>query len=674
MKDSLKADIGRLIKNAQQWSASDIRSDLFDRYMGEPYGDEVQGRSQFVSTDVADAVEAILPDIMDVFTSSEGLIEFQPVGPEDEEAARQETGIVEHIFWQKNNGFEILYTWFKEALIQQNSYVQRGWVEKRRIEIEEYEDLTPDELLTILSDKGDYEILESDGGGDEPIRIKLRCTARDKRYEVTCFPQEEFFGTPRWNKVSLEGIPCCGRRREMERGELRAMGFSKASIAKAFEESDEDQTEDRFSTRDNQEFEEEHGDESTEKVTVYQAFVRADVNNDGFSELLQVWAYGDGSQILEWDGGKEAIDEVSCIPISSLTPYIVPHRHIGRSVAEIVDDIQKVKTVLLRHTLDNIYLTNYARPHFDENMAGENTFTDLANPAPGAPVRTGGAEVIYNMPPSVIGTTLPLLEKFDDLKETRTGATRYNQGLDADSLNKTATGIEQIMNASQKKTLLIARTFAETGLRDLFMGIHRDLRSGPMKELAVKLNGKWVSVNPRTWKDRTDMNVAIGNNSREQRRNGMMLLGQVQRELMTAGSRMVNEKKVYNLTARMMETFGFKSIAEFMDDPDMLPPPQPQQPGLQEQLAMKQTQIMEFEAQSRAANDKMKIEADHQFRMAELALKHQEAQRKEAETASRMMTEQETLDLKRKEVVMKDDLARDQLAKETESAVDYGKV
>ena len=126
---------------------------------------------------------------------------------------------------------------------------------------------------------------------------------------------------------------------------------------------------------------------------------------------------------------REAIDEVSCIPISSLTPYIVPHRHIGRSVAEIVDDIQKVKTVLLRHTLDNIYLTNYARPHFDENMAGENTFTDLANPAPGAPVRTGGAEVIYNMPPSVIGTTLPLLEKFDDLKETRTGATRYNQGL-----------------------------------------------------------------------------------------------------------------------------------------------------------------------------------------------------------------------------------------------------
>lgn len=178
-----------MIKNAQQWSASDIRSDLFDRYMGEPYGDEVQGRSQFVSTDVADAVEAILPDIMDVFTSSEGLIEFQPVGPEDEEAARQETGIVEHIFWQKNNGFEILYTWFKEALIQQNSYVQRGWVEKRRIEIEEYEDLTPDELLTILSEKGDYEILESDGGGDEPIRIKLRCTARDKRYEVTCFPR-----------------------------------------------------------------------------------------------------------------------------------------------------------------------------------------------------------------------------------------------------------------------------------------------------------------------------------------------------------------------------------------------------------------------------------------------------------------------------------------------------
>jgi len=592
MKDSLKADIGRVIKNAQQWGASEIRGDLFDRYMGEPYGDEVEGRSRFVSTDIADAVEAILPDIMDVFTSSEGLIEFQPVGPEDEHAAKQETAVVEHIFWQKNNGFEILYTWFKEALIQQNSYVEHGWVEKRRVEIEEYEGLTPDELISILSEKDEYEILES--SGDEAINVKLRCTSMDKRYEVTCFPQEEFFLTPRWHKVSLEGIPCCGRRREMERGELLALGFSKASIAKAFEESEEQQTDDRFNTRDSQEIEEEHGDESTERVTVYHAFVRADINDDGHSELLEVWAYGDGSTVLEWANGKDAIDEVSAIPIVCLTPYIVPHRHIGRSVAELVDDIQHVKSVLLRHTLDNLYLTNYARPHFDENAAGPNTYKDLANPAPGSPVRTGGAEIIYQMPPSVIGTTLPLVEKFDDLKETRTGATRYNQGLDAESLNKTATGIQQIMNASQKKTLLIARTFAETGLRDLFLGIHRQLRSGPLKEIAIKLQGEWVAVNPRVWRDRTDMTVGIGNNSREQRRQGMMLLGQVQRELMTAGSRMVNEKNVYNLTARMMETFGFKSIADYMSDPEKLPPPPPQQPGMQEQLAMKQTQIMEL--------------------------------------------------------------------------------
>lgn len=682
MDKEIKASIGRLIEDAQQFEASEVRATLFERYMGEPYGDEVDGRSKFISTDVADAVEAILPDIMDVFTSSEGMVEFQPVGPEDEPAAKQETGVVEHFFWQKNNGFEILYVWLKEALIQQNAYVRRGWEEKRRVEIEEYEDLTPDELLQIITDKAgsEYEVLESEGGPQEdgtvePINVKLRCVSTEKRYAIRCIPQEEFFHTPRWNSISLEGIPCCGHRSEMERGELLAMGFSKESVAKAFDNSDQwDQTEERFDTRDNFEEDADTGDASTEKVTVYEAYCRVDINDDGFAELVRVWAYGDGSDVFEWENGEDAIDEVSSLPFSAFTPYIVPHRHIGRSVAELIDDIQHVKSILLRHTLDNIYLTNYARPHFDETQAGPNTYKDLANPAPGSPVRTGGAEIFYNLPPAVIGTTLPLIEKFDDLKETRTGATRYNQGLDADSLNKTATGIKQIMGASQKKTLLIARTFAETGLRDLFMGIHRDLRTGPWKEVALKLQGEWVKVNPRVWADRTDMTVSIGNNSRDAKRQGMMMLGQIQRELITSGSRMVNEKNIYNLTSRMMETFGFASIDEFMSDPEKLPPPPPQQPGVQEQLAVKQTQIMEFEAQSRAANEKMKIEADHQYRMAQLAIQHQEAKRKEAETASKMMTDQETLDLKRKQTVMQDDLARDQMATKETSAVPYGEV
>lgn len=683
MDESIKSTIGRLIQNAQDNDAADKRGKLFDRYMGEPYGDEQSGRSAFVSTDVADAVEAILPEILEPFTAAEDIIEFAPVGPEDEQAARQETAVVSHIFWQKNRGFENLYVWVKEALMQQNSYIKRGWEDKERVEIEEYADLSFDELAVILQDRDDYEVLEAehydpetgmpefdDMGQIKPISIKLRCVSKEQRYVIEAIPQEEFFHTPRWGRVSLEGIPCCGHKREVEAGDLRAMGFHEDSIAEATEESGDG---DRFDTADLYEGSAEDGDDATRKVTVYEAYCRIDINGDGMAELVRVWATGDGSTVLKWADGRDAIDEVSSLPFSALTPYIVPHRHVGRSVAELVDDIQRVKTVLMRHTLDNLYLTNYARPVFDEGMAGANLFNDLANPAPGAPIRTGGAMIEWQMPPSVVGTTLPLMQQMDELKEARTGATRYNQGLDAESLNKTATGINRIMEASLKRIALIARTIAETGLRDLFLGIHRDLRAGPMKELAMKLTGQWVQVNPRLWKDRTDMvvKVGMGSGDREQRRAALMLMAQMQRELMAGGSRMVDESKIRATASQIMATFGFKSIDPFLHDPATLPPAPPPGPDPQMQMAQAQLQIVQREADARIRLDAQKAQWAHEERMMQLQLQAKAEQTKELATAAKINSDGERLDIDRAKVKLDDDFRRDQLATRTAPPMSY---
>jgi hypothetical protein len=682
MKDSIKATIGRLIQDAQNEEQSERRSDLFDRYMGEPYGDETANRSKFISTDVADAVEAILPDLMDVFTSAEDIVEFVPVGPEDEPAAKQETAAVSHMFWQKNQGFEILYVWIKEALIQQNSYVKRGWQDKIRVEVEEYADLAPDEFLQIMVQAGpEAEILSQEGGIDEatgeftPITVKLRTVKKEKRYCVEAIPQEEFFLTPRWNKVSLEGVPCCGHRRKMEVGDLKAMGFDEDSIKAAKDDNDWEQTDERFDTEDSYEDDDRNEDNATRQVQVYEAYCRVDIDGDGIAELVQVWATGDGSDILKRNG-KEAVEEVSCVPFSALTPYIVPHRHIGRSVAELVDDVQKIKTVLYRHSLDNIYRTNYTRPHFDENSAGPHTYNDLMNPAAGAPVRTGGAQIDYPLPPQIIGTTLPLIERMDDLKESRTGATRYNQGLDANSLNKTATGIQKIMNASQKKTLLIARTIAETGLRDLFLGIHRDLRRGPVRELVMKLTGGWVPVSPRDWKDRTDVNVRVGmgTGDRENIRMGLQLMSTIQEKLMAGGSRMVDEVKLYETAQRMMATFGFKSVEPFLTHPSQLPPPPPPQPDPQMLLAQKQMEIMENESRSRIALDAQRAKMEHQRKMEEIRIKAAAEDRQAAKTASDIMTDAERLDLDRKKVAMTDDLERDKLAAPSAPPMSYSEL
>jgi hypothetical protein len=276
---------------------------------------------------------------------------------------------------------------------------------------------------------------------------------------------------------------------------------------------------------------------------------------------------------------------------------------------------------------------------------------------------------VYNLPPSVGTTTLPLLELFDSLKETRTGATRYNQGLDAETLNKTAAGMGMIMNASQKKTLLIARTFAETMLRDLMLGIHRDLRAGPMKELAIKLKGQWVTVNPRTWADRTDMTVKIGGTSRDEKRTALMMISQAQEKLAMGGSRLVGEAQFYATAAELAATFGFRDVSRFFADPATLPRLSPPPPEPHMQLAQAQMQMMQQDAERRFGLEVEKFRLDAQKVIAELQMKAQELARKEAETAGKIETDGEKLDLDRKKAVMQDDFQRDKLEVEATQAV-----
>lgn len=694
ISDELRAKIGQLLSDATDEENTGNRADLMDRYLAEPYGDEVKGRSQFIDSSASDAVEAILPDIMDVFTSAGDIVEFSPVGPEDEEAAKQETAAVRHIFWQANNGFEILYTWLKEAMIQQNSYVWRGWVEEEKTEIEEYEGLDLEEYMAVVSQiDGDYEVEEltglslaidpetgmevpvqdvDDDGQPEGISVRIRCRKKAKDYLIEPFPQEDFFGTPRWGRVALDGIPCCGRiHRDKTRADWIAFGFDGDSLdALSNRGADEEEAAARHYTRDLQESE-----ENVDYLELYETYVRIDLDGDGVNELVQVWCSDDATTIMKWKGGKEAVKEVSSIPISALTPYIMPHRHIGRSVVEIVDDIQRVKTVLMRQLLDAIYATNYPRPQYNEDDAGENLAQDLASPNPGAPIRTGGALIEWTKPPQIVGDMIPLLEKFDGLQEVRTGATRYNQGLDGNSLNKTASGIGMILGASQKKARLVARTFAETGLRDLFLGIHRDLRKGPMKELMLQLRGRWIKVNPRLWKTRTDMtvNVGMGRGDRDERRNGLMLVAATQEKLIAAGSRMVDESKLFATVSDTLDTFGMMGAEKYFHDPQKLPPPPPPSPPPPDPIMISaQAQAQKYAAD--AQTGMAKLQADERERERQFQVRMQEMRLREIELTNRIQNERETLDLKEREAVMRDDLERDKLSAGGSPAVPYSQV
>ncbi len=612
---------------------SQDRSDLMDRYFGEPYGDEVEGRSAVVMSDVADTIEWIKPELLEIFTAGDKAAELVPVDGEDVKQAAVESAALNHMFYQQNNGFLVLYEWITDGLLQKNGYVRSDWDDHRVIEIDEYRDISLDALTAALEEVeaagGKYEVLEQElgiqqmqvetpeGPQSQEIeyvkRVKVRVERTSTKYTIETSAPEDMEVAARWSKSSLEGVPFAAARADRPVSWLIEKGFDRDQAEALNDRSDNDTEEEisRFTsdgaTEDDDEAE---ADTSTREVVVREAYIRYDINDDGRSELLKVWIGGEHGKILKWASGEYAIEEVDSIPFSGWSPIIVPHRHVGRSVAELVDDLQRIRTVLARQMLDNIYQSNNARKVVYEDAIGEHTISDLLDNVTGGIIRAEGAPggIQFEVPPNLVQPSLAALQFIDDVRENRTGVTKYNQGLDSDSLNKTSSGITKILSQSQKKVLLIARIFAETGMKDLFRRMHRDLRRGPSTKLMIKMGGEFLEVDPTEWRDRDDMtiNVGLGTGDVDAQLQRLMMLRQAQSEDAQYGLVGVEERA--KLNKKLEELMGFKG-GGFFKDADQVEPPQEQQDPT----------MMMLQAQMQVEEQK------HQLAQAELMLKSQMA-------------------------------------------------
>lgn len=640
----LAVAIGRQINAATGAIGDDVskdRSDLFERYMGEPYGDEVDDRSKVVDTSIADTIEWIMPELMEIFTAGDRVVDFEPLGPDDEARADQEADVVNHVFMRKNDGFLILYSFFKDALIQKVGYAKRWWDEREVSRVEEYEGLTREELAQLLmqwqQEGAEVEIEHAELDEIDGIAIKVRLTVKEEGLKVAPVPPEELIVSPRHNSVFLDDAPFVAHRRQVTVSDLIEAGYDRKQVLDLAPGEDDDFGEvriDRFDTEDGEEGAEgEPVDPSMREITVHECYLRVDYDGDGVAELRKVTVGGDGHKLLKWAEGGEDNEEVECVPFSALTPIIVPHRHFGRSVAELVNDLQRIKTVLLRQMLDNIYLTNNPTREIAEDGIGETTIEDLLVERPGKIVRTAMPGMYQeHTPPQFMHQMLPALEYVDTVRENRTGVTRYNQGLDANSLNKTATGIRDILSASQKKIALIARIFAETGVKHLFRGIHADLRRNATKAMTIRLRGEYVEVDPRHWKNRADLavNVALGTGNRDQMLQRLMLIAEQQKEALLAGAPLVTMKNMHHTLTQIVEKAGFKNPDAFWTDPAKAPP-QAQRPDpamaqvemlaqVEREKAQLQAQVDIEKAKATAQLDLEKMNRQQQMDIAKLRM------------------------------------------------------
>lgn len=607
---------------------SSDRARAMEYYLGDVTRDipSEDGKSTAVSMDVADTIEGLMPQLMEVFTGTDDVVEFSPVGPEDVQAAQQETDYTNHVFMNRNPGFLVLYSMIKDALLQKVGIAKVWWEKRERIERETYTDKTDDEFALIASSP-DIEIVEHTEK-DNPYfpGTMLHDVVVEQKKDYSCarimaVPPEEF-GVSRDCRGNIQEANYCYHK------------VVTRSVADLIHEGyDEDQVRSLPTYRIYTNQEElardtvnEHQYTTTDYndadrvVEVTEHYIRVDMNKNGKAELYRI-VTGGGSlpgsvgEILKLDGNPD-VQPWDIMPFSAITPIPIPHRFFGRSVADIVIDIQKIKTAMLRGALDNIYLTMRPRPVVAETLSGPNTIDDLLVHRAGAVIRSkqpGAVE--WQEVPNMAQAIYPALEYFDNVREWRTGVTRAGQGIDANALqNQTATAVNQVYDAAQAKVRLIARIFAETGIKDLFLLLHATIKKHADKAQVVRLRNQWVSVDPRNWKTRDDLtiNVGLGTGSKSQRIAQTMQIVSLQAQALQAGkTNLVNDTNLYNSAKEVTKLLGHKDVNTFFTDPSTQPAPQQTQaPDPKVMQAQAQIQLQQAKQQSDLQHQQSKFQVD----------------------------------------------------------------
>lgn len=614
-------------------------------YYREPYpGDEeLDGWSQIVTSEVQDTVEWILPELLDVFTTSDEAVVFEPTAAEDVDGASQATDTCNYVFYKQNNGFLILYTAFKDALISQNCAVSWRTVTEQVRETQEVQG-APLEVLAMLEEQG-FEIEGATpmmGGAVPLFNAKLAKMVDKKKICVDAFPPEQLIVKRGWTSPLLADCPYVARVMPVTLSDLRMMGFKGVTAAelRASDDAMPDGLEEDYRiTRTDGGFTKEDDNVDAEDESLATGWLRCeyvlvDYDGDGVAERRVIYRLAD--KIL-------SNEETDHVQIATSSPIINPHRWDGMSVAEAMADLQRLKTDLTRAMVNGSNLAVNPRKTVltEQNGAPYANIDDLLDFRIGGIVRVTRNDAL-NVEPYPFNATniIPVLGYVDAMAEKRTGVSKQQQGLDSNALrnDKTAAEVMMTANAAKARVKLIARIFAETLVKPVFLGILKLLTAGEMEPLAFRLRGKFVQFDPNEWRNQYDMtvNVGLGTGDKQQQIAFFMQLAQLQAGLFQSpfGKQMIDAQKVYNTYAKIVELGGQKNIGDFIGNPEgQQTPPESPPPQLQvEQAKMQQQgQIKQMEMQYKAQADEM-----DRRQKAELELIRQRAQQ-ETDRSRQMM-------------------------------------
>lgn len=649
--------IQRELDSAIGWAGTrlaEVRRQNLQEYFGNPRGDERQGRSSVVCRDTFEQVEMLLPPLMEIFTAGSEICRFIPEGPEDEEGAEQATAAANHCI-RNEEGFMVLYTMFKDALIQKNGIVKVFWDDDGIATRQTYNGKAYPELESLMQDPN-FEIVGvtpwTQGPGGE--QIELDPAGAGTEYDPTAvYYDVQGMQTP-IGKVGLENVPpeefvinrdaqslthrSCrfvGHRVRMSVSELVSLGVdagvaSRLPTAASIYTADQDAII-RASQDDGNPLLYSNRADSEKIVYVTEAYILADRDGDGISEWHKALVAGDyGQQLLH----TEPCDGH---PFASVTPIPVPHRFYGLALADVTTDIQNINTSLWRQFLDCNYLA--VDPSFvvysqgqGENATPMVNLNQLVNTAPGSYIEEYERGALRSLERSDNAKDiLPAFEVHAQMKERRTGIAPEAMGVDAGQISKHVFGAMIQTSAAAQRIGLYARIFADTGVKDIFRLIYKTLLKNQSQPMMIRLRGDWVPVDPTSWKDNWDcqITVGLGHGSRMEKVANLQTIGQMQQILGSAFPGMVGPDQAFNTFSETVEAMGFKDSTKFALDPASNPlPPPPPDPAEIALEAQREIELMKVEIDRqkveveryKAQIDAKKKELDHEVEVAKVRL------------------------------------------------------
>lgn len=584
-------------------------------YNTEPYGDEKDGQSKFITSDVRDTVEWMLPQIVEMFITGEAF-EFSAKNAEDADQAKLETAYADHVYNEQNNGFLNTYTWVKDGLLGKNGVAKIYWDERVDEIEEEYEGLNIDGFVNLIADQA-VEIVEATATiGEQELSVEeammlppelqaqakfdVVCNRREDNSiaRVSVIPPENFFVEEGHNSLDLTNVGFCCHRDTVTASDLIVDGYSKELVDSIPTGDESELDEERLARMDELATSDNIG--ADREITIYECYVRIDTDGDGKTELRMIKLAGsNGSVILE----NEKVDSN---PFAAWSPVINCHQFYGMSYADLVMDIQLLRSTLMRQMLNNIYMVNHPAKTIIEGQVYKE---DLLHTGPGAIWRQKSPGAIEtHVTPFVGEATIPVLSMVEEMRRERTGVSPVSQGLDPKALADSTNDIGiQIMTQAMQRIKMVARIFGETGFKTAMLKIQA-LCAKHDKPRDFQMDGQWTKVDPRQWVKRTayKVKVGVGHADRMTRLSGIStILTNLKEVAAVAGleSPLCGAENLHMAFVEQARLLGYVDGAKFYRDPATYQPPEP---GKSEAIQITEATTV-ADLQKAAANNALEI-------------------------------------------------------------------